>query len=256
MGDSFARHKVGLGTMAGICKRAFLHKAKSKISANASDAHGQTYVTRASPKIDPGQNQQNADKELRQENHKSDKLHRAAQNVGHGHIENHATLKSDHSNCGHSYPNSKPNLAQVASHALSRTLSTASMVFVLSALFNFIGHVAQGKISAVLSKPGLWQPVVAAVVGLVPSCATSVVLAEGFRSGILSFPATISGLTSNSGLGLLVLIKESKRKSEVITVVALLIITAVLAAIFASIILPTGYMSHSGLGWLSPTPHM
>lgn len=91
--------------------------------------------------------------------------------------------------------------------------------------------------------PGVLQPVVAAVVGLIPSCATSVALAEGFRAGILSFPSVVSGLSANSGLGLLILVKEAENKAEVITAVALLLFAAVVAGLLGSIIFPGGYVS-------------
>lgn len=146
--------------------------------------------------------------------------------------------------CSCSCIGDKSRPAEIASHAVSRTLRTASMVFVLSAVFNFIGHAAQGRIAAALTKPGLWQPVVAALVGLIPSCATSVALAESFRAGMLSFPATISGLASNSGIGLLILIKEAKSKRVVLTVFGLLVFASVLAGVLASLILPSGYLVH------------
>jgi hypothetical protein len=131
---------------------------------------------------------------------------------------------------------------EIASHALSRALRISAMVFVLSAVFNFIGHAAEGRIYTVLSRPGLLQPVVAAVIGLIPSCATSVALAEGFRAGLLSFPAIVSGLSANSGLGLLILAKESQNKSEVIKVVILLLFAAVVAGLLGTMISPPEYL--------------
>lgn len=137
----------------------------------------------------------------------------------------------------------RPGALGIVSHALSRALRTAAMVFVLSAVLNLIGHVAQGRVYTVLSRRGVLQPVVAAVVGLIPSCATSVALAEGFRAGILSFPSVVSGLSANSGLGLLILVKEAENKAEVITAVALLLFAAVVAGLLGSIIFPGGYVS-------------
>lgn len=212
--------KLIWGTVAGVCiNAAVLYKTRSKIGPNASDTCDKVQV-------------------------------QMSLNIGHG------TIETPSSGCSHNCTSTKLNPGEVVSHALSRTLRTASMIFVLSALFNVIGHAAQGRISAALSRPGLWQPIVAAFVGLVPSCATSVALAEGFRTGILSFPATVSGLTSNSGLGLLILTKEAKNKTDVITVVALLLFAAVLAGFLASMILPPSYMIHSELGWLRNMFHI
>ena len=78
----------------------------------------------------------------------------------------------------------KSRPAEIASHAVSRTLRTASMVFVLSAVFSFVGmQDSCGR----PDQAGLWQPVVAALVGLIPSCATSLPLRK-FSGSMLSFP--------------------------------------------------------------------
>lgn len=141
-----------------------------------------------------------------------------------------------------SCPGEASGATGIMSHALSRTLRTACMVFVLSTVLNLIGHAAEGRIYTALSYQGLLQPVVAALIGLVPSCATSVALAEGFKAGILSFPSVISGLSANSGLGLLILAKESRNKAEVIPIAALLLFAAIVAGILGSMIFPDGYI--------------
>jgi hypothetical protein len=122
-------------------------------------------------------------------------------------------------------------------HAFSRTAGVATMVFVLSSALGLAGHLAEPRIASLLPKSGLWQPLAASVVGLVPSCATSVALAEGFRSGFVSFPALLSGLTANAGLGLLVLVKESKDPRRTASVIAILVVSAFAAGCLASLIL-------------------
>jgi len=137
----------------------------------------------------------------------------------------------------------RTNFLELSSHALSRTVAVAAMVFVFSSFLNFAGHLAEHKITRVLSNCGFWQPMVASLVGLIPSCATSVAVAEGFRSGMLSFPATVSALTSNAGIGLLVLVKESDNKKNVLSVIVLLALSAFLVGALATILLPAAEQS-------------
>lgn len=148
-----------------------------------------------------------------------------------------------HYTCSCSSLRKRTNFLELCSHALSRTVAVAAMVFVLSSLLNFAGHLAEHKITRVLSNCGFWQPMVASLVGLIPSCATSVAVAEGFRAGMLSFPATVSALTSNAGIGLLVLVKESDNKKNVLSVIVLLVLSAFLAGVLATILLPAGEQS-------------
>ena len=120
-------------------------------------------------------------------------------------------------------------------HALYRTARTTAMVFVLSTILNLAGHLAESRMPGALSTSSAWQPLAASLVGLFPSCATSVALTEGFRAGFVSFPALLSGLTANSGMGLLVLVKESRDKGRTGLVVTLLIASAYGAGLLAQL---------------------
>ena len=49
-----------------------------------------------------------------------------------------------------------------------------------------------------------WQIPLAAVLGLIPNCVVSVVITQLYLEGALGFGATVAGLASAAGLGLLV----------------------------------------------------
>jgi hypothetical protein len=139
----------------------------------------------------------------------------------------------------HTCVGTKGTPREIIPHAISRALRIAAMVFVLSSLFNVAGHLLSERLAeAALSSQGIVRPLAASLLGLIPSCATSVVLAEGFSSGFVSFPALVSGLTANAGVGLLVLIKESRNKSRTLGVVILLVISALISGSLASIAAP------------------
>ena len=101
------------------------------------------------------------------------------------------------------------------------------------------GHLFSERLAeAAVSREGIVGPLAASFLGLIPSCATSVVLAEGFGSGLVSFPALVSGLTANAGVGLLVLIKECRNRSRTLGVVILLIVSALISGSLAGIAAP------------------
>ena len=72
---------------------------------------------------------------------------------------------------------------------------------------------------------GYLQTVVAAVVGLVPNCAVSIAITMMLIKGTISFGAAISGLMSNAGLGLLVLLKNNDFKDTLKIILMLLVIS-------------------------------
>lgn len=125
---------------------------------------------------------------------------------------------------------------RITSHALSRTTRIAAMVFVIATILNLAGHFMEGKFLSLLKASGPLQVLAVSIVGLIPTCATSVALAEGFATGLLSFPSLLSGLISNSGMGLALLIKESRDKRDVLSVILLLVVTAFLGGLLASLL--------------------
>ncbi|MBQ9145877.1 MAG: hypothetical protein IJX70_05440 [Clostridia bacterium] len=66
-------------------------------------------------------------------------------------------------------------------------------------------------------------PLVAVVVGLIPNCASSVMLAELFMVDGISFGACVGGLCVNAGLGLLMLYRNVKQVKENLVITAILI---------------------------------
>lgn len=123
-------------------------------------------------------------------------------------------------------------------HAMADTGRTAATVFALSSALGFAGRLAGPSVTGLLPGPGFWQPLAASVVGLIPTCAISVGLAEGFRSGLISFPALLSGLTANAGMGLLVLAKESRDPRRTASVISILLASAFIAGCLANLLLP------------------
>ena len=73
---------------------------------------------------------------------------------------------------------------------------------IISLLFEGFG---EEPITAALSGMGIFQPMLTALVGLVPNCAVSVLLAQLYVQGAISFGSLFAGLTAGAGVGLAVL---------------------------------------------------
>ena len=95
--------------------------------------------------------------------------------------------------------------------ALKHTAVIAAFVFVATAIINIIMFYVgtEGMTNALMSL-SIFQPLVAAAIGLIPNCCASVVLLELFIKGGLSFGSLVAGLCAGSGVGLLVLFKQNK----------------------------------------------
>jgi len=88
-------------------------------------------------------------------------------------------------------------------------------IFLLNLGLGLAVHLlGEEVLGAVLLKDSLLQPFVAALVGLIPNCAVSVLLTQLYLAGTVSFGALLAGLCSGAGLGVAVLIKMNRSKRE------------------------------------------
>ena len=75
--------------------------------------------------------------------------------------------------------------------------------------------------TVVLNRPVLGS-ILSALVGLIPNCASSVVLTSLFVDGVLSSGALLSGLMVNAGVGLAILFRNNRPVKDSLRVVAIL----------------------------------
>lgn len=90
--------------------------------------------------------------------------------------------------------------------ALRHTLE----IFVFILLFSFLiglvfEAVGEDAITSALAGMGILQPMLTALVGLIPNCAASVLLAQLYMQGAITFGSLFAGLTAGAGVGLAVL---------------------------------------------------
>ncbi|MDO4672648.1 MAG: putative manganese transporter, partial [Porphyromonadaceae bacterium] len=100
-------------------------------------------------------------------------------------------------------------------HAFQHTVNLFCYIFLFTLVLNFLLEIIGfPKLASVLLKGSLLQPVLTAVIGLIPSCASSILLTKLYVQGILSFASFIAGLCSTTGIGLAVLAKTHPDKKE------------------------------------------
>lgn len=98
--------------------------------------------------------------------------------------------------------------------------------FAMGAVIELVG---EDRLVDFLGQSKWLQPILASLVGLIPNCASSVVLTELYLLDGLTFGAVVSGLSVNAGLGLMVLYKENSRLKENISITALVMLFGLFA---------------------------
>ncbi|MBQ6695554.1 MAG: arsenic efflux protein [Lachnospiraceae bacterium] len=118
-------------------------------------------------------------------------------------------------------------------HTIHITLFILLISFVLNFVIHEVGEEALGQL--LLNKPVV-GPLVAGIVGLIPNCASSVVITQLYLGGALGLGAMMAGLLVNAGVGVLVLFRVNKNRKENLTIVALLYVIGVVAGILLDVL--------------------
>ena len=115
-------------------------------------------------------------------------------------------------------------------HPMLHCIKIGIFILVINILFGFITHIWVGeqRLMSFLNQSKNFQPVLAVLIGLIPNCASSVVLTELFILNGLSFGSLLAGLCVNAGLGVVVLVKQNKNWKENLFIVLMLIIPSLI----------------------------
>lgn len=117
-------------------------------------------------------------------------------------------------------------------HPLKHTAKVFVFVFLVTLGLNYlIFSVGQSHLSRLLLQHSPFQPVLTALVGLIPNCAASVAITQVFLKGGISYGSAISGLCASGGMGLLVLLKENHDPRDTARVLGLLLSISIAAGI-------------------------
>lgn len=100
--------------------------------------------------------------------------------------------------------------------------------FILTWLLESVGEEA---LASYLMKNSAVQPFVAALIGLVPNCAASVILTQAFLADAITFGSLIAGLSAGAGVGVLLLFKKNNNLKQSLGIIAILYIIGALSGV-------------------------
>ena len=104
-------------------------------------------------------------------------------------------------------------------HTLKIFFYILIITFILTLIIEVIG---EDKLAVVFQNIPVAGEMIAALVGLIPNCASSVVITELYLSGVIGAGAMMSGLLVNAGVGLLVLYRLNRNWKQNAGIVAAL----------------------------------
>lgn len=113
-------------------------------------------------------------------------------------------------------------------HTLSIFVFILIVTFIINIAIYFIG---EENISNMLLNKPILGPIVSSLIGLIPNCASSVIITNMYLKNVINVGTMIAGLLVNAGVGLVVLFKTNKKIKENIAIICLLYIVGVISGI-------------------------
>lgn len=134
--------------------------------------------------------------------------------------EHHDDVEHTHSH-GHGW---KGILLSATKHTVQVTLFIFVITIVLNIVLETVGEEALARL---LGDNPAFSVFATALVGLIPNCAASVVIAQLYVEGVLGAGAMLAGLLVSAGVGLLVLVRANRPWRQNAAIIALLYVIGV-----------------------------
>lgn len=123
-------------------------------------------------------------------------------------------------------------LKSALTHTIKITIFVFAVTLVLTALIEIYG---EDNIAKLISNNEALAIVTSAILGLIPNCAASVLIADMWVEGLINYSAMIAGLITSAGIGYLVLFRTNKGIRENLAIISLVLATAIVFGIVLNI---------------------
>lgn len=108
--------------------------------------------------------------------------------------------------------------------ALHHTLTISAFILIVTLAINaLVFFVGEETLGSIVSRIPVLSHLIAAIIGLIPGCATSVALTTLGLEGIISGGTMMAGLFSGAGVGVLILVRLNRRPKENLIILGLLV---------------------------------
>lgn len=139
---------------------------------------------------------------------------------------NYEICDKEHCDCKHSI------FISSLKHTFKTFIFIILVSFVLNAIMEYFGSKL---VSNIFMKNSLFGPFIGSLIGLIPNCASSVILTELFLQNVINFGTCIAGLVSGCGIALIVLFKTNKNIKENLFILLSLYLIGVLVGIIVNL---------------------
>lgn len=122
--------------------------------------------------------------------------------------------------------------------AVKHTIKIALFILLANCLINgIIYFIGEESLKTILLNGNIITHFFASLIGLIPNCASSVIMTELYLSNLISIGTLLSGLLTGSGLGILLLLRTNENKKENIQIISIIYFVGVIVGILVDFII-------------------
>lgn len=141
----------------------------------------------------------------------------------------HDLCSRDHCDCEHD---------GLFKSSLKHTIKIAFFILIANVFINLIIFlIGEEVLKQFLEGGNIFTYFISSLIGLIPNCASSVIITELYLSNLISIGTLFSGLLTGSGIGLLLLFKNNDNKLENFTILGIVYFIGVFVGLLVDIIL-------------------
>lgn len=138
--------------------------------------------------------------------------------------------------CGRKHENDSPWKSYLL-YPLLHVLKVGGFILLVNFVLGLIIHaVGEDVFATFMQRNRFVQPFISAAVGLIPNCASSVVITQTFLSGGITFGSCAAGLCANAGMGFVVLLRNTRQWKRNLILIAVCYAIAVVVGLLINII--------------------
>lgn len=133
----------------------------------------------------------------------------------------------EHCDCGHGL------LKSTLIHTFNIMLFIVVASFLLNSAIYFIG---EENLMSTFTKNKFLGPIISSLIGLIPNCASSVIITELYLGNIISVGSMLAGLLTGSGVALIVLFRVNKNRFENFSILSTIYLIGAISGIAINMI--------------------
>lgn len=132
--------------------------------------------------------------------------------------------------CEHDHCHCNKN--NILKSSLKHTFNIFIYIVIITFIINLLIHIiGEDNLSNLIMNKPILGPILSGLIGLIPNCASSIIITKLYLSNIINASTMIAGLLVGSGIGILILFKVNKNLKENLKITGLLYASGVIFGI-------------------------